>query len=471
MSVSPQSFSSISRARSALVIIVAGMIVVITAAPSSAIPGAERWAKRYDGPASGTDYGIDDAVSPDGTAVFITGSALGNTANADMTTIAYNTADGTKKWKRRYNGPADGWDVGIAIGVSPDGSTVFVTGGSDGLSRDRDYVTVAYAASDGTRLWARRYQGPTGTFDQTTGLQVAPNGQAVFVTGMSYTSFFNEYVTIAYAATDGTELWTKATNGYSQENALALSPDGSRAFVTGVVANSSGDFDYTTVALDASTGLKLWGERYNGRADGGDLAVAVGVSPTGSKVYVTGRSEGATSLLDYATVAYRASDGSQLWVRRYDGPGHGYDGPAALAVTPDGSRIVVTGSSPGVTTTAYATVAYDPTGAQVWVKRYEGPSHGVSAAYDVAVSGDSAKVIVTGSSASGSSTVPDYATVAYEAVSGTKLWASRYDGPDGLGDYAQGISISQDGSAAFVIGYSVSTASAEDYATVAYSLA
>ena len=67
-------------------------------------------------------------------------------------------------------------------------------------------------------------------------------------------------------------------------------------------------------------------KRYNGPGNGDDVAYALGVSPDGSKVFVTGRSTGSTSA-DYATVAYDASSGTQLWVKRYNGPGTAWTGP------------------------------------------------------------------------------------------------------------------------------------------------
>ena len=52
----------------------------------------------------------------------------------------------------RYNGPGNGIDIAYAIGVSPDGSTVFVTGGSCGSTTGYVYATTAYDASTGTQL-------------------------------------------------------------------------------------------------------------------------------------------------------------------------------------------------------------------------------------------------------------------------------------------------------------------------------
>src|SRR6266542_6180588 len=103
-------------------------------------------------------------------------------------------------------------------------------------------------------------------------------------------------------------------------------------------------------------GTKLWVKRY--RAGNGALAVAL--SPNGSKVFVTG-SGGADPNGDYATVAYGTSSGVRLWVRTYNGPGNFADDASALDVSPDGSKVFVTGSSWGNDNTTYdfATVAYD----------------------------------------------------------------------------------------------------------------
>jgi hypothetical protein len=82
------------------------------------------------------------------------------------------------------------------------------------------------------------------------------------------------------------------------------SPDGSTVFVTGWVASGQRGDDYATVAYDAATGVREWGRRYNGPNDSGDVAHAVAVSPDGSRVFVTGYSGGVQTGSDYATVAY-----------------------------------------------------------------------------------------------------------------------------------------------------------------------
>src|SRR5438093_1572195 len=82
----------------------------------------------------------------------------------------------------------------------------------------------------------------------------------------------------------------------------------------------------------ATPGAELWAKRYNGTANGDESVwfYALGVSPDGSSVFVTGSSTGSTSGLDYATVSYDASTGAKLWAKRYNGEGNGTDFATAL---------------------------------------------------------------------------------------------------------------------------------------------
>ncbi len=89
--------------------------------------------------------------------------------------------------------------------------------------------------------------------------------------------------------------------------------------------------------------------RYNGPGNGFDAATSVAVSPGRAMVFVTGQSKNRTTGYDYATVAYSSAAGRQLWASRY----HGYDA-TSVAVSPAGTTVFVTGLS-GYD---YATVAY-----------------------------------------------------------------------------------------------------------------
>ena len=113
-------------------------------ASGQAVPGAKLWVRRYNGPGNGDDVASSVAVSPGGGTVFVTGGSTGTTSFSDYLTVAYNARTGERLWTARYNGPGNSLDNARAVAVSPDGATVFVTGASPAPESGSDYATVAY---------------------------------------------------------------------------------------------------------------------------------------------------------------------------------------------------------------------------------------------------------------------------------------------------------------------------------------
>ena len=147
-------------------------------------------------------------------------------------------------------------------------------------------------------------------------------------------------------------------------------------------------------------GSQLWVRLYNGPGNSFDAASAVAASPGRSRVFVTGESQGTRSGPDYATVAYSASTGARLWVQRYNGPGNGFDSASAVAVRPGGATVYVTGTSQAEPVRAglrHGGVQRRDRRAAVGA-RYNGPANGNDAASSVAVSPDGSRVFVTGES-------------------------------------------------------------------------
>jgi hypothetical protein len=383
-------------------------------------------------------------------------------------------APGARLWVARYSGPGNGDDQAFSVAVSPGDTRVFVTGTSQGATSHYDSATVAYSAATGAQLWARRYNGPGNGFSTAWSVAVSPGGTRVFVTGSSQgAGSGQDSATVAYNAATGAQLWAQRYNGPANGNdyalSVAVSPGGTRVFVTGSSQGAGSGSDYATVAYSAATGAQLWAQRYNGPANGNDGASSVRVSPGGTRVFVTGDSQGARSHQDYATVAYSAATGAQLWAQRYNGPANGDDHASSVRVSPGGTKVFVTGDSQGARSHQdYATVAYNAaTGTRLWAQRYNGPANGDDDAYSVAVSPGGARVFVTGSS-QGVGPGSDYATVAYNAATGTRLWAQRYNGPGNSYDVATSLAVSPCGTRVFVTGISVGRATGFDYATVAY---
>ena len=177
---------------------------------------------------------------------------------------------------------------------------------------------------------------------------------------------------------------------------MAVSPGGATVFVTGKSRGATSGLDYATVAYNAATGAQRWASRYNAPANRDDAASSLAVSPGGATVFVTGTSGGRTSGQDYATLAYNAATGARRWVSRYNGPRNKDDSAVSVAAGPGGRSVFVTGTSKGATRD-YATLAYNAaTGAPRWARRYNGPARGADVASSLAVSPGGSAVFVTG---------------------------------------------------------------------------
>jgi hypothetical protein len=147
---------------------------------------------------------VDDPFDLDstGNTVFVTGRSVGVSSSYDVATIAYDASTGQRLWGDRYDGPDGASDFARALAVSPDGATVFVAGG-DTAGGWSDFLTIAYAADSGQDLWDAHYDGPAGLIDYALDVAVDPLGTRVFVTGNTWTgatSMTANVATIAYAA-------------------------------------------------------------------------------------------------------------------------------------------------------------------------------------------------------------------------------------------------------------------------------
>jgi hypothetical protein len=441
--------------------------VVLGAGPPAAQPrtpavASNLWVARYNGTGNGSDVAYAMGVNPAGTTVFVTGFSDGGARTSlDLVTVAYRAGTGRRLWTYRYTGPGAHYDIGYALAVSPDGNTIFVTGSSAISTSNDDYITIAYDAVTGSELWASRYNGPGNGTDVATSIAVSPDGSSTFITGESVgPDGSTDYATVAYQSSTGVQLWVARHGspeaGIDYAAAVAVSPDGTRVIVTGQNCAACKHDDFGTIAYDAASGAQLWFATYDGPAHAYDAAVALRMSPDGSRVYVTGTGSGIGTNLDYETVAYDTATGTQVWANSYDSLTHSYDYAKAIDVAPLGDRIFVTGSS--------GTVGYDAaTGLQLWANA----TIGTSSYNAIQVSPDGSLVYVAGYSyVPGDSA---YAVRSFETAHGTEVWAASYQGPlTGGTDIARAIGLTPTGQLMFVTGQSDGVNSGSDYATIAY---
>jgi DNA-binding beta-propeller fold protein YncE len=321
----------------------------------------------------------------------------------------------------------------------------------------------AARAVPGHRDWVARYT--PGAHPSPRAIVVSPDGPHVYLTATVQRA---QWI-IAYDAVSGTEVWRARSSltevaGFASD--IAMSPDGAIVYATGGTFADPNDWDYASVAYDAATGAELWTSRYDGPAHYTDQPSSLVPSPDGELVYVTGSSYAENIRSDFATIAYDAATGEELQVRRYDGPSADNDFANDLAVSPDGA-VYVTGASccgrAGVS--QFATVAY---GASLqtrrWVRRYDGHQAYSTSPQMIAVGFDGATVYVVGATRLHDTSREDYATVAYEASSGAKVWERLHNGPFATGSCeCASLAPSPDGRRVYVAGLMKG-----DYFAVAY---
>jgi hypothetical protein len=312
-------------------------------------------------------------------------------------------------------------------------------------------------AAPGDRLWIKGFAGTRGRGDRATAMAISPDGRTVFVTGEQGGL---ESSTVAYEARSGARLWAVHDDTLVFTN---VATNGRRVFVAGMTLDG---YDFFTVALDADTGAGLWTRRYHGPLGSSDAPSAIALSPDGNSVFVTGPLSLANGNVKGGTVAYSARDGATLWSARWDGVSQ--NSRSARIVTAD-TRVFVSGTSAqGTNGNDYTTIAYDAaTGTQLWTRLYDGAGDW-DVATGVALGPRGASVFVTGESYEGGD--GNYVTVGYDAADGSRLWTSRYAGPrlDGY-DSAAAITASPDRTELFVTGRSAAVDGIgwSDYATVA----
>ena len=405
----------------------------------------QEWVARYASPTPYSDVPYAMTVDADGH-VCVTGTSA-TTGSNDWTTIKYDPSGG-QVWLRTLNG--GGSDAAFAITTDAAGN-VYATGSSAGGL----YLLTAKYSAAGDQLWVQSFTD-IGEGDAASDIAVDQDGN-VYVTGYSVANGTGlDIVTIKYGP-GGAELWVRRYDAASGEDVpAAIACDASGIYVAGRSGSS-----FTTIKYDFE-GARQWVRNYNG-GFGSDAPAALILDGTGN-LYVTGQSTGSGTNHDYATIKYDAA-GNELWVRRYDGPTttliRDYDRAAALALDADGN-VFVTGNSGD----DYATVKYAPDGTELWVRRYDGAGADWATAIAVDASGNA---YVSGSSFGNSTTQYDFATLSYDP-SGTLLWTERYNGPGNSFDTPYSIAVHSSGNV-YVSGSSGGTGTGLDYATIKYARA
>ncbi len=413
--------------------------------------GVEHWATNEGSLPGQTEHLAENRALVVDTAgnSYVTGR-VSNHSTADYVTMKF-APNGSLLWRSTYNGPGNGFDAASTL-VLDDADGVIVTGSSLGADGSYDYATVKYSATDGGQLWAARYDGPANGYAMAIAMAVDAFGDVAVLGQATGEDGSIDYAIVKYSGANGNELWVAshggAAKGEDYPTAVVFDSSGD-VVATGSTQYTSGAGyaipAYTTLKYAGANGAMLWLAHYAGPEHGGDYAVDVALDDA-DNVVVTGYSFGDNSA-DYLTVKYSGADGAQLWDARYNGPSNGRDNATDVAIDGAGD-VVVTGFSPSGQFNDFATVKYSgANGAQLWAVRYASPENRNEAATALVLD-EAGDVVVTGMATADSGGIGniDFTTVKYAGSSGGLLWEHRYDGGASGWDRGQAVALAPDGS-------------------------
>ena len=411
------------------------------------------WTTRHEGSLQLRHEGYGLTLSPDGSTVYVAGSE-DNGQDDDWIVLAYDATTGGTKWVTRYDGPSGGEDQAWVIAASEDGERVYVSGfvrapASDG-GESVDIATASLDANTGGIDWVERYASLQGWSDFPRAIAV--RGERVVVTGSSLDSPRQDLITLAYR--DDRErhraepLWAQSYDGGDWDQpaipclqrqlsicgamgTISVTADTVAITATSFLVPTTDDAVWTTIAYDLETGGRRW-LRHRGNPEYQNKANAIGASPDGETIYVTGFEN--DELLfdgvgDAVTVAYDTDTGQERWVANEALPA--IDDAAAFNMTATNDTVYVTGAVHYTPTEVPRVdaliVAYDAaTGTRDWIarhNRFESQRAGLGG-YDgghwVGLTPDGSRVILGGDAANilrleSSADHRDFAVVAYDA--------------------------------------------------------
>jgi DNA-binding beta-propeller fold protein YncE len=414
------------------VVLVSALVMIVTMAggPSASAAGRIAWQRLFSDPEGA---GLSAASAPDGSAVFVAGEVDGD-AGREAVVIAYDPSDGHTLWETRYDAGLD--DSAGSIALSPDGGTVYVAGASYSAATADDFLTLALDARDGSQRWAATYNGadPTGN-DEAADVAVTPDGATVVVTGSAAQGLTrgSTPTTVAYDAVSGARRWARWDTSAQSGGGLFVAAGNGSVFVSAQFFRVDAS-RFRTYAYATATGQELWRAPFGGGVSGTGLNGMV-LAPDGSHLYVVGNPFSETTPTNrIVVISYDTATGAEVWKTFTAGRNGIGASPGGIAITPDGSTVVVVGSSllSGSRGAALVWAIDAGTGHPRWRHVRQPPGDRNDAMLEVGVAPDGSAVYASGIGCPTASCDGDrgWLTLAYRLPDGAPLWSARFARPD-----------------------------------------
>jgi len=252
----------------------------------------------------GIDGARDIHISPDGNHIYIAGQNSHAVAvfSRDSTTGILSFIE------RIHDSDVGGLEIPLAVRVSPEGASVYVTGAVDGtvvnFSRDSStgQLTFVDLQQDGVN-------GVSG-LSNPRAVVVSPDGDHVYIANSTYSSPIAVFS--RDSATGQLTFVEKENDGQNSGHGISISSDGNNVYVTtGFPENAVAHYNRDRTSGELSF-VELIEDGQNG-VDGLDTSRGVTVSPDGANVYVAGNGDNAVAVfarLDYDSDGDGIADGS-----------------------------------------------------------------------------------------------------------------------------------------------------------------
>ena len=331
--------------RSIGVMLTASVLGVLATAGAARATGGLLFVEAQQDSVNGVD-GLSQAssvtISPDGAYVY----ATSHEENA-VSVFSRDPLTGKLTFvgvHRQTPGTSEGLGGAAAVAVSPDGAQVYVAG-------DVDDAVAVFSRDPATGLLTFVEQHTDNTdgvdgLDGAASLTLSPDGNHVYVAGRNDDAvavFSRDAVTGGLTFVEMQKNGVGGVEGLNGATAVTTSPDGTNVYVAGPLDDALSVFK-----RDASTGglTFVQAERDGiGRVRSLDSVRGLAVSPDGKHVYATDATQ--DSVLVYSR---DPSTGMLAWIEVQREGNQGVDGikgARAVALSPDGLKVYVSGPADG----------------------------------------------------------------------------------------------------------------------------
>jgi hypothetical protein len=288
--------------------------------------GVLQWTRHW-----GTVYADEaDHITVDGSGnIYVTGLAgTPSSLNHDIFVRAYDPS-GNLLWSFVWSGTGSGHDIPQEIRVN--GSYVYVAGYTTSTGNNEDALLMKINLATGAIVWTTVWNNSSANGpDRVNSLAFGFN-ESVYTVGRSYVSTANgsDALLLMHNSSGSvtcSHLWNNSAVSRDDEYGSVATSQSSKAtqiYATGYTYSSNFNANRDLLTAQFSTTCNLgWVQTYNGTKTTcpytEDISYQVLYSYNTGKVYITGVTEETSGGINYTTIRYDASTGTQEWFYSYD---------------------------------------------------------------------------------------------------------------------------------------------------------